>query len=439
MALVACGAVAGTPHLQEAPLRAPQAPAPIWVLAPHPDDEALMAAHVIATAVRQDRPVVVHLMTNGDLGCERNGYARQRETIRAMHVLGLREPRVRFLGYPDGALDRLHTNPLPPRPRTRVDGTCGEGSTTYAIHGEHGLDVHTARTGSPGAYTVTNAIDDLVHLLERDRPSDIYVSHPIDAHPDHAMTYILLRRALERARVELPRLHRAIVHAGGCWPNGSTPREPCPDAGDSFGTPYPPLPEALARYTPSERLPVLDGGALARRAISEYRSQLHTDVDHDWLGDFARGESIYWTETLMRHGGRVVRRPAHTNRSPPRARFAASVPRGGVGSVHLFASDDDPGRGWIVELSDHDVEVRRASGRVLRRIYVAESMHASRVFELRFDPRPDEGGVVEIELRLDEVLMAILVDPEPLELGSELRVAGPITVDSIAVDTSEHE
>lgn len=439
MVLVACGALTDTPRIEGGPPRARHALAPMWVLAPHPDDEALMAAHVIATATRQGQPVMVHLMTNGDLGCERNGYARQRETIRAMHVLGLPGQRIRFLGYPDGALDQLGMNPLPPRPRTRVDGTCGEGSTTYAVQGEHGLDVHTARTGSPGEYTATNVIEDLVYLLERDRPRDIYVSHPIDAHPDHAMTYIFLRRALERAQVELPRLHRAIVHAGGCWPNGSTPREPCPDAGDSFGTPYPPLPEALARYRPSERLPVLDGGALARRAISEYRSQLHTDVDHDWLGDFARGESIYWTETLVRDGSRVVRRPAHSNRSPPRARFAASIPHGGIGSVHLFASDDDPHRGWIVELSDQHIEVRRASGRVLRRIHVPESTHTRGVIELRFDPRPDEGDVVEIEMRLGEALLALLVDPEPFELGSELRVAGPITLDSIAIDTFDHE
>ncbi len=432
----------------------------MWVLAPHPDDEALMAAHVIATATRRGHPIVVHLMTNGDLGCERNGFLRQRETVAAMRILGLPEQRIRFLGYPDGALDALGAVPLPPRPRTLLDGTCGEGSTTYSARGENSLDVHTAWTGTPAAYTASNAIVDLVHLLERDRPMDVYVSHPIDAHPDHAMTYILLRRALEQTHIELPRLHRAIVHAGDCWPNGSTPREPCPDAGNSHGTPYPSLPETLARYTPTERLPIPDGGTLARRAIAEYRSQLHTDVEHDWLGDFARGESIYWTETLMRDGTRVVRQPSRTSRvvsehietdpeveglfhirslehrAPRHVRFVA--PATGVGFVHLFASAEHAHRGWIVEfLSEREIEVRRSSGRVLRRIRIPESTHEHRVLELNFDPRPDEGHVIEIEVRLNGVLMAVLVDPEPFEFGPLVHTSNTITIADIAIDTSE--
>nr|MDQ3038040.1 PIG-L family deacetylase [Myxococcota bacterium] len=194
-ALAGCGTGAGS---SAPPANTPSVVVPpLWVLAPHPDDESLMAAEIIASAVRARRPIFVHVMTNGDLGCGRDGWRRQDEAVAAMEVLGLPERQLRFLGYPDGWLDALGSEPLSPLPRTRRDGTCGEGAVTYGARGEGGADVHTRRAGSPGTYTAQGAIDDLVHLLERDRPSDVYVSHPIDDHPDHATTYVLLRRALE--------------------------------------------------------------------------------------------------------------------------------------------------------------------------------------------------------------------------------------------------
>lgn len=469
--LAACGAGADAARSERARVSTPRATAaPIWVLAPHPDDEALMAAQVIASATREGRPVFVHVMTNGDLGCERDGWLRQRETVAAMRTLGLAEARIRFLGYPDGWLGALGSIPLPPLPRRLADGRCAPGATTYGARGEAHADVHTARTGRPGSYTAENAIADLAYLLERDRPSDVYVSHPLDRHPDHATTYVLFRRALERARSNrLPRVHRAIVHAGGCWPNGSAPAEPCPDAGESHGTPYPPLPEPLARYAPDEHVPVPDGGSLARRAIAEYRSQLHTDVDHDWLGDFARAEAIYWTETLVRRGDRVMRapspgatpavigrlepgpaepadRPGHlravhtiSHRGPLRVHFEAVVPEGGAARVHLLADADErtsSGYAFAV-IDDRELEVRRSSERVLRRIAIPDdgARHARHRWELRFDPRLDE-GVIEIEVRRDGALLAVVIDPEPFVAGERavVRTRGGATLDALTFE-----
>lgn len=446
LALSACGA-------PRPPAATARADAPLWVLAPHPDDEALMAAHAIATAARAGRPVIVHVMTNGDLGCERDGWLREGETIAAMAELGVPEERVRFLGYPDGHLDALGPIPLAPLERRARDGSCTRGNTTYAGRGEHGVDVHTARTGAPAPYTDASAIDDLVALLERDRPSDVYTSHPIDDHPDHATTYILLRRALERARLDrVPTIHRALVHAGGCWPNGSRPTEPCPEGAVTLDTPYPPLPAPLGGYQPSERERVPDGGRLARRAIAHYRSQLHTHVDGDWLGTFARGDAVAWIETLERDGDRLVRKRARgapdgeartiaerleadpddpsrtrrvieaSQRAPLEIAFEAEVPDDGSVRVRLLARATDASSGYVVELVDGASVTLARSDRALARVTIPDdgARNARHRWSLRLDPRPDEGGAIELELRRDGQLVAIAVDASPFLHGDRI-------------------
>ncbi|MBN8612963.1 MAG: PIG-L family deacetylase [Deltaproteobacteria bacterium] len=440
-----CGGTSSLPRASEPAI----GEAPLWVLAPHPDDEALFGAEPIRRALREHREVSVFVMTNGDLGCERDGYLRERETAAALAVLGLDESRVHFLGYPDGYLDALGATPLPPRERRDADGRCVLGATTYAARGAEHTDVHTALTGAPADYTAANAIGDLAAWLERERPSDVYVAHPIDEHPDHATTYVLLRRALESARlVSLPRLHRALVHVGGCWPNGDRLREPCEQIDGVLGKPHPPLPGALARYVPTERLVVEDGGALARRAIAQYRSQLHVDADHDWLGAFARGDAIAWPEALVREGDRVVRAPAQAliadearwsvaphaldasegttlegELASSGGRFEISlevtVPREGAVTLELAPRDAE---GLGVRLGPNALVVSHGTTE-LRDVYVPDASAGPERWTFRVDPRPDEGGVIELEIRRDGALVAVAIDPIALEGARVIRAS----------------
>ena len=409
----------------------------------------MFGAEPIRRALREHRDVSVFVMTNGDLGCERDGYLRERETIAALAVLGLDESRVHFLGYPDGYLDALGATPLPPRERRDADGRCGLGATTYAARGAEHTDVHTALTGAPADYTAANAIGDLAAWLERERPSDVYVAHPIDEHPDHATTYVLLRRALERAQLaSLPTLHRALVHVGGCWPNGDRPREPCEAIDGVLGKPHPPLPGALARYVPTERLAVEDGGALARRAIAQYRSQLHVDADHDWLGAFARGDAIAWPEALVREGDRVVRAAAPGVIASearwivaPRA-IESSAPTtlegeiaSSEGRFEIVLEVTLPAESAVMlQLAPRDVEglsVRLAPNALvvshgtveLREVYVPDPSPGPERWTFRVDPRPDEGGVIELEIRRDGSLVAVAVDPIALEGARVIRAS----------------
>ena len=365
----------------------------LWVLAPHPDDEVLMAGELLRASVARGRPVSVVVMTNGDLSCARNGHARQLETIDALALLGVREEDVHFLGYPDGWLDALGPLPLDPLPRTEPDGTCGTGDHTYASRGAGARDLHALLTGSSGAYVASGPEDDLAALLTLERPTEIVTAHGIDAHPDHAMTYVYLRRALERAALASPgmappRILRSIVHQGACWPNGAG-EAPCPNVRATFATPFPSLAPPLDAYVPTLRIASADRGAAKLTAIARYVSQLGTPVaEESWLSAFARTEEPFYPEILVvdpMHAGRVVREPvAPTDLSP---------------------------FGHIEVLADASGASLARDGSVLRHLPVphGEDPHTQHHYEVFVDPRPSEGPIAEVSVRRDGAFWLLAV------------------------------
>lgn len=88
---------------------------PIWVVAPHPDDEALGCGGLIAALGDAGREVWALLLSDGGLSHpgsrayprERLAAARLREWRAGLEVLGVPETRTRTLGLPDGRLDAL--------------------------------------------------------------------------------------------------------------------------------------------------------------------------------------------------------------------------------------------------------------------------------------------------------------------------------------------
>nr|MDQ3037694.1 hypothetical protein [Myxococcota bacterium] len=114
---------------------------------------------------------------------------------------------------------------------------------------------------------------------------------------------------------------------------------------------------------------------------------------------------------------------------------------GGVARVDVLASDGDAGApvGYaIAVLGDRELEVRRDGARALRRIAIPDdgARSARHRWELRFDPRPDEGGALELEVRRDGTLLAVLVDPEPLTRGERVVVLtrGGARVAALAIE-----
>jgi LmbE family N-acetylglucosaminyl deacetylase len=387
-------------------------PSGVWVLAPHPDDETLMTGGVIARALASHRELHVILMTNGDYTCSRDGAVRQAETVAAMERLGVPESRVRFLGYPDGYLDSLGVGPLEVARRTD-DGGCGTGDRTYATRGERGADVHSARTGEPGTYEAASVVDDLVALLEHDVPTDVFVSHGIDDHPDHAWTWVYLRRALERAHLPwLPTLHRSIVHAGPCWPNGSVERGPCPVL--THGGHLPPLPGLLARYRPTEVFSYPHGAPPKLDLVSVYRSQLDAlRAEEDWLSAFVRDEEVFWVETLTSDPldrSLLVRSPA--DGAPPATIARTSAQIGAPISLEVRAGVSVYGD------ADHRSFIVRANDLIVRRIRVGSDGREVHELEVRADSRPDDGGVLELTLRLEGEIIGLAVVPDPASVAA---------------------
>ncbi|MEZ4406461.1 MAG: PIG-L family deacetylase [Polyangiales bacterium] len=293
--------------------RAPASPSVTrWlVLAPHPDDEVLIAGGVLARAASEGAPLRVVVMTNGDDDCVHDGLTRERESLDGLAQLGVDAGRVSFLGYPDGALARLGRAPL--ATRRRMGGRCVEGYSTYGAHGQGGAEYHLVRFGGHAKYTRGAVVSDLATLLAEFRPTDVVTTHPLDTHPDHAATYALLRAAIERLAFA-PRVHRAMVHNGDCWPIGVAPREPCPALPALPADATPPLPGRLLGYAPRERRlvpPSCASSDVSRnakvRAIGAHRSQTR-GLATSYLFGFARRDEVFFPETLERRGRRWLRR-----------------------------------------------------------------------------------------------------------------------------------
>ncbi|MBL8910938.1 MAG: PIG-L family deacetylase, partial [Archangium sp.] len=222
----------------------------LLVIAPHPDDEVLIAGGRIAQTVARGGRVSVILATNGDYGCERDGYLREAESISALTLLGVKPGDVHFLGYPDGALKRLTSTPLAAMEHRDATGECTARTGTWADRAAGRIDEHSRRTGEPADWTADNLTGDLAALLTRLDPLEVALPHGIDDHPDHAMTYVFFRRALDTLK-SAPRLvHRGVVHAGPCWPSVACQTYFTPEQ------PMPALPSPLASYEPAERLPI---------------------------------------------------------------------------------------------------------------------------------------------------------------------------------------
>jgi LmbE family N-acetylglucosaminyl deacetylase len=91
----------------------PPDPASPLVVAPHPDDEILGAAGLLARAARTGAPAEVVAVTDGEASHpdsvvvtrERLAAIRRRETDEALRRLGAAGRPVHRLGHPDGAVD----------------------------------------------------------------------------------------------------------------------------------------------------------------------------------------------------------------------------------------------------------------------------------------------------------------------------------------------
>lgn len=283
--------VSGEMQLAQLPVAArPEPPRRILVLSPHCDDETIALGGLIAEARSAGTEVSVAFLTNGDgfplaagraLGevhlapgdYVRFAEARQNESVDALGELGVPADHVIFLSYPDRGITPLWED--------HWDAPFRSGYTD-CVRSPY------ARAYTPGAlHTGASLAADLGRLMDSVRPTDIYVTHPADDHPDHSTAAAFAQLALLRARdggadwAARADLRYYLVHRGD-WPlpQGLRPESPLlPPAG------------LRALDTRWESVPLSAPARAAKtRALSRYRSQMA--VMRRFLSSFERTNEL---------------------------------------------------------------------------------------------------------------------------------------------------
>lgn len=209
-------------------LEAPSAHERLLIISPHPDDETLGCAGLMQQAKAAGAHVHVAVLTNGDgfrvalemykrdLSVQPADYIRfaehrQVETRAALAAIGLGREDATFLGYPDRGL-------LPMWNDYWQEGTPYISPYTRQSRSPY---PHLFRPGS--VYAGASLLRDLVELMRAQQPTDLYVPHPSDDHPDHAAASAFAVRALDLLRSEGTawarscRIHYYLIHRGD-WP-----------------------------------------------------------------------------------------------------------------------------------------------------------------------------------------------------------------------------
>ncbi len=289
------------------------------IFAPHCDDETLGCGGLIATSIDNGARVRVVMVTNGDgyklaIGkayktlrvtpqrCVDFAYKRQQETLRAVGVLGVPKSQVTFLGYPDRGVDQLWSRYWE-RDKLFTSPNTSASRSPY---------INSLTAGAP--YCGESLLADIERVIKTENPTDVYVPHPCDNHPDHYATYCFIVAAIEQLRAEGGavgarggaasarggaasarggatsarggaedvKVHTYIVHRGD-WP---TPRGDHPE--DVLAPPCG-VAKAGTKWCSLRLTPDIEDRK--RRAILDYKTQ--TAVSKGFLMSFARVNEIF--------------------------------------------------------------------------------------------------------------------------------------------------
>lgn len=197
----------------------------VLIIAPHPDDETIAAAGVIQNAVKNKSQLRIVWMTNGDSNeyafllynkqpvlkreaVIKMGKLRRKEAIEAMRVLGVREDRLTFLGYPDYGTMTIfkeywgESGPLK-SVLTRVRNVPYSDSPSYRK-----------------SYVGDNILEDLTNLLRNFKPTKIFVTLSSDFNVDHQAAFLFLQVAAWATQPDIgtPEIYSYLIHSPR-WPS----------------------------------------------------------------------------------------------------------------------------------------------------------------------------------------------------------------------------
>lgn len=306
------------------------AEASILVVAPHPDDDILIAAGVTMAATERGEQVTVVYVTNGDFLGVSQGYLRQDEAVAAQAYLGVTEQNLIFLGYPDGYLRELYTLYTQ---SGSIFVTPNGQSITYGNRGLGGMDYHTYHFGAPAAYNGYNLVLDLTSILTTLRPDHIVATAEFDQHPDHATTYLAVHDAILAATTAdpsyIPTLNKSLVWSidSNSWPNARDPQ--------SYFVEPPGLSDTGVQWNERESLDVPVSWQSQDLIVNMKYQALQSHVSQggagSFLGRFIHKDEFFWSLALN-GGNRPPRVDAGTDQTVNQGAF---VQLNGSGSSDL--------------------------------------------------------------------------------------------------------
>lgn len=275
----------------------------IMVLVPHQDDEILMAAGVIREAVKADLPCTVVMATNGDYGCENfsKGYARLRESIAGLKVLGLPETAFEIMGYADTGMPQEDSF-LAHLYQEREGGKIYPSSCTQETYGlVDKEEFHQRACGKHGLYHRNDFKEDLKNILRERRPENLFTTAKADMHGDHEALYRFVCEVLGEMKREEgyePNLYCGLVHSCAGdenWPLRNTERFTCPrgleqEKGYDWDSRFIlELPKEMRREKGEENLKY--------QALLKHKTALEPDA-YEFLMAFIKDEEIFWKTQL---------------------------------------------------------------------------------------------------------------------------------------------
>jgi len=323
--------------------RTPGSGRTVLVVAPHCDDETIAVGGLLRQAKESGAQVWVVMITNGDgfraaVAWDTRsikpkpekyiefGRLRQRETLAALSRLGVPRDHVIFLGYPDRGTERMWTVNWSRQYRSPY---------TRDVRSPY-PDSFTPNT----PYTGRQMFSDLLRVILKVKPTDVYIPHPNDQHPDHWAASVFTVAALEKLGMLDPdRVGLYLVHRGD-WP---VPQGLHPDI------PLVPPAELSDLDTDWHQFPVWESTELVKRqAVAQFKSQ-KVGVQR-FLRSFLRKNELFG-----------IRNPR------------INLPKSDNIRIDGKVDDWDGIAPVILDPSDDGIPAHSSPGADLTRIYAAES------------------------------------------------------------------
>lgn len=273
--------------------------ASVMIIVPHQDDEILMSAGLIRECVKDNIPCTVVMATNGDYECKdfSKGYARLRESIEGLGVLGLSEDNYKIMGYADTGMPETEsflTHLYQEKQLEKIyPSSCGENTYGLPEKKEYCFE----KGGIHRPYNRKSFLTDLKDILLEKRPEKIFTTSEFDTHGDHSGLYRFVCEALDQLKGEAnyaPELYCGLIHscAGDeIWPERTGNSFTCPK-GLEEQTSYI-WQDRYVLELPKEMCLEEEEKNLKLEALKKHDTALEPDA-YEFLMAFIKNEEIFW-------------------------------------------------------------------------------------------------------------------------------------------------